>query len=144
MFIRNVEHLLSGVVFFLIGATFGLYGLIFYETGTITEMGPGWFPFFISFGLMLLGVIQSIRSVATTYYATVGFEIARPIFVTALIIGMSLAWPFIGAVTALGLIMSSSGLLNPKYEFKWFFLSWLFIIGLLLAFKYGLGMSIVL
>ena len=33
---------------------------------------------------------------------------------------------------------------NPKYELKWFLLSWIFIIALLLLFKYGLGMSVVL
>jgi hypothetical protein len=57
---------------------------------------------------------------------------------------MSYAWPYIGAATALGLIMSGSGLLNPKYELKWFLVSWLFIIALLVAFKYGLGMSVVI
>lgn len=144
MFIRNVEHLLTGFVFLLVGTFFGAYGLLFYETGTIEEMGPGWFPFFISFGLMVLGVIQVLRSIATTTYGVVSFEIARPIFITALIIGMSYAWPYIGAATALGLIMSGSGLLNPKYELKWFLVSWLFIIALLVAFKYGLGMSVVI
>ena len=57
---------------------------------------------------------------------------------------MSYAWSYIGAVTALGLIMAGSGLLNPKYELKWFLVSWLFIVILIVAFKYGLGMSIVL
>lgn len=144
MFIRNTEHLLTGFVFFVVGTFFGMYGLLFYETGTVEEMGAGWFPFFISVGLIVLGIIQIIRSIATTTYGVVSFEIARPIFITALIIGMSYAWSYIGAVTALGLIMAGSGLLNPKYELKWFLVSWLFIVILIVAFKYGLGMSIVL
>jgi len=144
MIIRNVEHFIVGMVFSVIGCFFGIYGALFYEAGTIQEMGPGWFPFYISFGLMCLGFIQFIRSFTTQFWKTVNFELARPIFVMCLIIFMSYAWPYIGAVTALGLIMSASGLLNPKYELKWFLVSWLFIIALLLLFKYGLGMSIAL
>jgi hypothetical protein len=142
--IRNFEHFLTAVIFVFIGGFFGMYGLLHYETGTLQDMGPGWFPYVTSVALIILGGIEFIRSILAKEIVCVNFKLKMPLYITALIIAVAYAWPCIGAVPAIGLLMMSSGFINEDYKARWFFLSWAFIVILLLVFKYVLGMSIVL
>jgi hypothetical protein len=53
---------LTGLLFFSIGALFFLYSKT-YDIGTLTDMGPGYFPTVVSFILLCLGIIMILKSI---------------------------------------------------------------------------------
>jgi hypothetical protein len=53
--------LVPGVLFFVIGALFNA-GSYFYQIGSASSMGPGYFPLILSYLLMVLGVLLIVRS----------------------------------------------------------------------------------
>ncbi len=58
--VRSPQDLGAGLLF----AAFGAAGLIFgtdYDRGTAAKMGPGYFPFLLSAGLILLGLCLGAR-----------------------------------------------------------------------------------
>jgi hypothetical protein len=62
--VRNLQDLLAGLVF----ALFGVAGLYFgrdYAIGVTSRMGPGYLPWVLSIGLIVLGAIIAARGLMT-------------------------------------------------------------------------------
>ena len=53
---------LTGLLFFSLGSLFFLYSMM-YDMGTLTNMGPGYFPTVISLILLFLGLIIILKSI---------------------------------------------------------------------------------
>jgi putative tricarboxylic transport membrane protein len=70
--------LLTGLLFFALGGCAIVYGW-HYPTGTAARMGPGYYPFVVSSGLLLLGAILIIRSFFVAS-ETIGSIALRPLF----------------------------------------------------------------
>ena len=56
------KETLTGLLFFSLGSLFFLYS-IKYDIGTLTNMGPGYFPTGISLILLFLGLIKILKSI---------------------------------------------------------------------------------
>ncbi len=57
---RNPKDLLSGLLFLAAGLFFFVYSHE-YQLGTARRMGPGYFPYFLSIGLMIIGGLVLAR-----------------------------------------------------------------------------------
>jgi hypothetical protein len=79
MRVRASTDLLTGLLFLGLGGFVFLYGSR-YAMGTAVRMGPGYFPRMISIGLMLLGLVLVVRSLARGGEAMKGLAL-RPLLV---------------------------------------------------------------
>ncbi|HXF53318.1 MAG TPA: tripartite tricarboxylate transporter TctB family protein [Hyphomicrobiaceae bacterium] len=93
---RCSTDLLSGLLFIAFGAFVLVYGLQ-YPFGTSARMGPGYYPRVVSIGLILVGLILTVRSRFIESEATEPL-LVRPLFVVAL------------ATAGFGLLIERAGL----------------------------------
>lgn len=114
--IRNPKDFLAGLLFM----GFGLVTLVIgwaYPTGTVSRMGPGYFPRVLALLLLGLGALLSLRGFRSTTEPPVAWQ-WRPlatILVGAGIFGFTGQW--LGVVGAsLGLVLISS---VASREFRW-------------------------
>ncbi len=75
-------HVLSGSFFIVVGAL-ALAKSTDYRMGSVTQMGPGYFPACLSILLMLLGLVGVIRGLAGNGDAIMPWRIGQPALVIA-------------------------------------------------------------
>lgn len=92
----NKKDLLSGVLFMAFGAL-GLTVGTQYELGTISRMGPGYFPVVISCILSLVGAVISVKAIWSGR-EDISWGRPRPVFLV------------IASIVASGLLIEASGL----------------------------------
>jgi len=139
MQIKANRELAVGLVFLNTGLFFLYYGRG-YAIGDPFNMGPGFLPFFLSWALVALGLLQLVR--AWRDPSLVGIDIFRPIIVMASIAGFAYFLPWMGAIVGAGLVMLITGILHPKFKFKFWLVSYAVVIALILVFKFLLGSTI--
>ncbi len=61
MKIKNLKNFVSGLLFTSIGLAF-LFGAMKFPMGSVTSMGPGFFPFVVSTLVVVLGALILVRS----------------------------------------------------------------------------------
>jgi hypothetical protein len=59
---KNPKDLLAGLMFLAFGVFFFIYGQE-YQIGTARRMGPGYFPFYLSIILMVIGALVTLNGV---------------------------------------------------------------------------------
>jgi hypothetical protein len=98
-FIRDRKEFLSGAIF----ATIGLTAFVLaqdYDVGTLTQMGPGYFPACLGVGMLVCGVALIGRSMFAPLIEKVGdFALVDMLFV-------------LGGVVAFALLIDRTGLLE--------------------------------
>jgi hypothetical protein len=57
-----IKNFILGVLFVIIGIIFNVYSF-HHNIGTVSEMGPGFFPFLISSVLIITGLVLTITSI---------------------------------------------------------------------------------
>lgn len=141
-FVRNPKDFWTGLVFIAFGLGFLLIAQD-YPLGSARRMGPSYFPTILSAGLILIGLIATVRSLVGQG-APVGAFALRGLFLVA------------GATVVFGLLVRSAGLVaavialvvisaSASVRFSWRVAG---LLGLGLAgfcvaiFVYGLGLSI--
>lgn len=114
--VKSAKDLWSGVLFVTIGCV-AFATATQYATGTLSKMGPGYFPLVLSGILALTGVAFLARSVVVDEPPPSGF---RPIAIACVLGGAAL---FAGLVEILGLALTSLLLIVVTYlggwEFSW-------------------------
>ncbi|MBL8474307.1 MAG: tripartite tricarboxylate transporter TctB family protein [Rhodocyclaceae bacterium] len=131
------------------GATFtatGLAALLLgrnYETGTLADMGPGFFPKLIGAALLVLGLLIGLRSVRFT--ATPATTAAwRPLFcISAALLVFAAAIDTAGlfASTAAAVVLGCRAQPDRPWRETWLLALWL-AVGAGLLFKFAFGMPV--
>lgn len=101
--IKSPQDLGAGLVFILIGAA-GLYFGQDLRFGSAARMGPGFFPYYVSWGIVVIGAVVGARGLAVTGPP---IEAMRPRPILCVLAAL-LAFGF--AMDALGLIFSAVAL----------------------------------
>ena len=125
--VTSAKDLWSGALFLAIGSI-AVATAARYPTGTLSKMGPGYFPLVLSGILALIGVVLLARSVIVVEPPPTGF---RPIAIVCVLGGAAV---FAGLVEILGLAPTSFLLIVVSYLGGWEF-SWRRMLAL------GLGMT---
>jgi len=139
MQIKANRELIVGLVFINTGLFFLYYGRG-YAIGDPLNMGPGFLPFFLSWALVALGLLQLAR--AWQDRSQVAIDVFRPIIVMSAIAGFAYFLPWLGAIVGAGLVMLITGILHPKFKLKFWLVSYAVVIALILVFKFLLGSTI--
>jgi hypothetical protein len=101
--IKSPQDLGAGIVFIVIGLA-GLYLGQDLRFGSAARMGPGFFPYYVSWGIVLIGLVVAGRGLAFRGPAIEPMKL-RPILA---VIGSMLVFGF--AMDALGLVFSAVAL----------------------------------
>jgi len=101
--IKSPQDLGAGLVFILIGLA-GLYFGSDLRFGTSARMGPGFFPYYVSWGIVAIGALVAGRSFAYKGPTIEAMKL-RPILA---VVGSMLVFGF--AMDALGLVFSAVAL----------------------------------
>ena len=117
--IRNPRDFWSGLMFFVIGASFAI-GSSAYKFGHSAKPGPGYFPFGLGILLALLGIIILLKSLGkkTAAGEPVGAFAWRPLIMLAFAVvffGVSLKW--LGLLITMPLLVILASLAGR--EFRW-------------------------
>lgn len=139
---RSPEDLWSGVLLASSGIAFALASLA-YDRGSVTRMGPGFFPFVLAAALALIGIGSVLRSALRSGPPVVAFAV-RP---TVLVLGATVVFAALlqgaGLAAALLVVVPVSALASMR--FRW--TSALLLAGAVsaassLVFVYGLGVPV--
>jgi hypothetical protein len=114
--INNAKDFWSGALFLAI-AGIAAAAAIHYPAGTLSRMGPGFFPLALSGILAIIGAVFLARSLAVTEPAPAGF---RPLAIICVLGGAAL---FAALVDQLGLALTSALVIVVTYLGGWQF-SW--------------------
>jgi hypothetical protein len=142
-FVCNPKDFWMGLLYLVVGGAGLFYGRD-YVIGSAANMGPGFFPFYISCLLLIFAVISFVRSVTTTGEA-VGPIAWKAI---ALITGGVLAFGFLieraGLAMTMPLLLLLGALASDRFRLEW--RAGLGAIAFTLTcaalFTYGLGLPI--
>lgn len=132
--IKSQTDFATGLLFIAIGLFFSITGASL-EYGTPANMGPGFLPLSVSGFLVVIGIVQLLRGVSSTG-APVAFEFKQPMIVLVAIIAFSLLLLKIGAIVAVLILMLAVAVLHKKFSLKSFLVSYVFVVGLVLVFKF--------
>jgi hypothetical protein len=110
--VTSTKDLWSGVLFLAIAVIAGAMALR-YPTGTLSRMGPGFFPLALSGILALTGAVLLARSFIVVEPGATGF---RPAAVLCVLGGAAL---FAGFVDVLGLALTSALLIVVTFLGGW-------------------------
>jgi hypothetical protein len=116
--IRNPKDFWMGVLYFGISG-FGLVVGRDYAIGSTVNMGPGYFPFYISCLLVIFGVISWFRA-----FATDGEPIGAIAWkALALITGSVVMFGFLleqaGLLISMPLLLVATALASERFGFEW-------------------------
>jgi len=56
-----MKKIITSLLFCSIGAYFSIGAVIFYKIGSLSKMGPGFFPLALGLFLILLGVLNGVK-----------------------------------------------------------------------------------
>lgn len=132
--IKSERDFITGLLFIAIGLFFSIAGLQL-DYGTPANMGPGFLPLAISLLLIIIGLVQLFRGIKSTG-ASVDFKFKQPLLIAAAIVAFSLLLETVGAIVSVLTLMLVTAYLHTSFTFKNFCLSYLFVIGLILVFKF--------
>ncbi|SFV38660.1 putative tricarboxylic transport membrane protein [Devosia crocina] len=116
--IRNPKDLLMGLLYFLVGGAGLLFGRD-YAIGTAANMGPGFFPFYLSCLLLIFAVVSWARG-----FLLAG-EPVGPIAwkAIALIAGTVIAFGFLleraGLAIAMPLLLVTAAMASDRFRLDW-------------------------
>ena len=141
MTIRNKPNFFSGLLFILFGLGFAGIGSG-YAMGTLTRMGPGYFPVVLGVLLAIVGIVVTVASLSKDE-----IEEIDPIRIKPLVLILGSMVIFGLTLKALGFVLASVLLLVisaiASHEFSWRYfvpMAVILIISCYLAFIYGLGL----
>lgn len=132
----------SGLFLTALGIFFALYAYLNYNIGSLSAMGPGFFPFFSGSLLSVLGCIIAIQSAFIKSSVAINVKWKNLFWVSSSILVFSLC------IDNLGLLLSTSVAvflstvpLTMKYQTR-LFLTLLIVAITYLIFELGLGMTL--
>ncbi len=117
----------AGLLFIATGLLF-LFGSANYNMGTASSMGPGYFPTILSLFLIVLGIINVIRSYLSKITDKVDKLAFRPlvfVLLANIVFGIMLTW--CGLVPAIILLTVIASLANKEYRLREIILLALFL-----------------
>jgi hypothetical protein len=107
--IKSRTTFYAGLLFMAIGLLF-LVGSTNYNMGTASSMGPGYFPIILSLFLIVLGIINVVRSCLSKIADKVGKLAFRPlvfVLLANIVFGIMLTWGgLVPAIISLTVIAS--------------------------------------
>jgi hypothetical protein len=138
---RNRPDIVSGLLFTIFGAATFLLSRR-YDMGTLSDMGPGYFPAMGGVGLLIVGLVVTVRG----FFATEAVEIERlSLKHVVLVLGPVLAFGIL--LQPVGMVISSLilviGSAYASQEFHWRYAVFTAIVltaGCYAIFVYGLGL----
>ena len=114
--VTSVKDLCSGLLFFTIGGI-ALGMSLRYSIGSLSRMGPGYFPAILSVVMVILSAIFLVRSITIVAAPPRGF---RPVALLAILGGAGL---FAAFIDQLGIAISAVLLIVVTYlggwEYRW-------------------------
>jgi hypothetical protein len=142
--LRNPKDFWAGLLFLAIGAFAAV--IVFasdYELGSARKMGPGYFPIWISSGLMLLGAILAFKSFAT-YGPAMGTWAIKPlVLITLGTVIFAAIVNFAGLAPAIFLLVVVASLSSIHFRLSWSLpLAAGLSVASVLVFVKGLGIAV--
>ena len=139
--VKNVCDLYGGLVIALVGVT-AMIASREYSMGTATQMGPGYFPFYLGAIAVLIGAAISATSFYTDGEAIEKISLRPLIMMSAAFFSFALLVDTAGFVIALLATVLCSSLAAKSFHFGEFLaLSAVLIFGCVALFVWGLGLS---
>ncbi len=140
--IRSTKDFYSGLMFSSIGGFFLIVART-YPMGTVSHMGPAYFPTFLGGGLSMLGLVVSVRALLLSGESVTPL-VLRPLL---LLLGAVLAFAFL--VKPLGLVLATLAEVVISclggWEFRIGEVALLFLVLVAITvgiFVYGLGLPV--
>jgi Tripartite tricarboxylate transporter TctB family len=141
--IRHPKDFWAGLLFTASGLAFGILALTNYEMGTMTRMGPAYFPTVLAVLLVIIGLATTIRAFVIDGPPLQGFPIKAILLVLGPIVLFGLVLRGAGLAAALLALVMISAYASTKFR-------WIVAIPLaagltafaLLVFVMGLGLPI--
>ena len=141
--IKNKQSFLTGLIFLVFGFFFFSASILNYDLGSIESMGPGFFPITVSSILIFIGTIQLGRGLFDCDEVTSEpFYFGKAIIITSAIFLHAILLVNFGAIIAMLLLMFSTAILHPKFNWLSFLISYLALLAILFAYRYFLGSNI--
>lgn len=118
MKVANVKDLKSGAVF----AGFGILGVVLsldYDMGTLSNMGPGYFPLLVSGSLTVVGLFLCLRAlIQRTGPCTGGKNIEYRVIIGVLgsVVLFALTLRLLGLLLSSFILVSISGAANKRWR----------------------------
>lgn len=117
MTIKNWPDFVSGILFTVFGAVTVLLSRQ-YDMGTMSDMGPGYFPAMAGAVLVLIGLVVLIHGALSTDLVQIEkISIRHVILVLGPVLAFALLLPFTGMVIASLVLVIASTL--ASHEFHW-------------------------
>ena len=98
------RDLISGILFLVFGSALTWKSLD-YQMGTLFQMGPGYFPFMIGIGIVIVGAVMTIRALIESGPPLSGVALKPLLFLLAAIVAFALTLDRFGLVVATVLLI---------------------------------------
>ncbi|MEZ5649686.1 MAG: tripartite tricarboxylate transporter TctB family protein [Burkholderiaceae bacterium] len=144
MEIRNKRDFWAGVLFVVAGLAFFSVARQ-YEMGTLSRMGPGWFPTVLGVVLALLGVIVLVGAMAASAErkSLPRFRARELLLVTGAVAVFAALVPMLGLVLAAVLLLLIAAAASHEFRLIETLMSILALVGLCYwVFVRGLGLQL--
>lgn len=117
---RNPKDFWAGLLFLAIGLAAAVVVIASdYELGSARKMGPGYFPIWISGGLMVLGAILALKSFVTDG-APIGTWAIKPlVLITLGTVIFAATVTFAGLAPAIFLLVMLASLSSVHFKLTW-------------------------
>lgn len=144
MRIRNKRDFWAGILFISTGLLFSSFA-VQYELGTLSRMGPGWFPGALGLLLMVLGTIVVVGSASAraTESELPSFRLRELLLVLGGVAAFAALVPSLGLIVSAVIMLLVVASASHEFSFRETTISILALVSLsYLVFVRGLGLQL--
>lgn len=109
------QEKLCGIVFIIIGLFFA-YQSLDYKIGSISKIGSGFFPFWVSVAVIILGMIIFITGFFNDN--KINIEIDTPLYILLVLVSFVFVFKYTGFIIAGLFLIWASAFIHEKFSLK--------------------------
>lgn len=116
--IKDTKDFWAGIVFLAFGASALVIGWN-YSLGTVSRMGPGYFPRMLSILLLVVGAVSVIRSFVAAREELPSFALKPTLLIIGSLVLSGYLMTRAGLIVGLAVLMLGSGAASEKFRTEW-------------------------
>ena len=116
--IKGTKDFWAGAVFVAFGAA-ALVMAQDYSLGTVSRMGPGYFPRMLSILLMVVGIVSIARSFFVAREELPAFALKPALLVIGALVAAGYLLPRAGLIVGLAVLMLGAAAASDKFRAEW-------------------------
>jgi hypothetical protein len=116
--IKGIKDFWAGVLFMAFGASALVIGWN-YSLGTVSRMGPGYFPRMLSILLLVVGAVSVARSFFVAREELPAFAPKPALLIIGSLVASGYLLPRAGLIVGLAVLMLGAGAASEKFRAEW-------------------------